>query len=38
MLDAAMLTLVVVCFVLAQSYAKLCDRLLALSADNDVAA
>jgi len=29
MLDVTMLTLVAVCFVLANAYANLCDRLLA---------
>jgi len=29
MLDVTMLALVVVCFVLANAYASLCDRLLA---------
>lgn len=33
MLDVTMLTLVVVCFVLAGAYASLCNRLLALPAD-----
>jgi hypothetical protein len=36
MLDVTMLTLVVVCFVLAKAYASLCDRLLALPDGEDV--
>ena len=33
MLDAIMLTLIVICFVLASGYATLCDRLLTRPAD-----
>jgi hypothetical protein len=31
MLDVAMLTLVIACFVMAKAYAGLCDHVLALS-------
>jgi hypothetical protein len=33
MLDITMLALVVVCFVVANAYASLCNRLLSLPAD-----
>jgi hypothetical protein len=37
MLDVAVVTLVVLCFVLARAYASLCDHLLALAANQDIA-
>ena len=35
MFDAIMLMLVILCFALAIAYARLCDHLLALPADQD---
>ncbi len=36
MLDVTMLTLVIVCFVLARAYASLCHRWLGPAADKDI--